>query len=92
MHRLNTDGTWRMWELERLNAELGEPIFRGPVNDIQTEANDAIVVRWNCSTPAGVAMCNAFSANVIGGEEHGWVLMMPCDRHSHLAQLANDAR
>ena len=45
MHRLNTDGTWRRWDLERLNAELGEPIFRGPVNDIQTGANDAIVVR-----------------------------------------------
>ncbi len=86
MHQLSVGGIWRIWDFADLHAELGEPMFRGPMNEGQTAPTSVTVVRWNCSTPDGVKLCNAFTANVIGGEADRWVLMMPCDRHSHFAQ------
>ena len=86
MHHLKLGGVWRLWELDELGAELGEPMFRGPMSESQNEATSVTVVRWDCSTPADVKPCNAFTANIIGGEPERWVLMMPCDRHSQLAQ------
>ena len=86
MHQLSVGGIWRIWAVNDLQTELGEPMFRGPMNEASTGQASVTVVRWNCSTPDGVKLCSAFSANVIGGESGRCVLMMPCDRHSHLAQ------